>query len=833
MSLYATIQKMEERIGTIVKLLAHITDTNGIRKEQTLREHCVQTAEYAAQCIGSARFQRIAYLAGILHDLGKGQQDFSFYIEKAFHGEPVRRGSVIHTFQGCIFLMERYHMLTSSSMSRLTAEMIAYAVGAHHGLFDCIDLDGRNGFLQRLEKDRTEICYEEAVRNYLSQVFSEKELDQQFSEAAREIQVFFSEAASTYNQSIGRVSFQLGMLTRMILSAVIYGDRRDTREFMRQDRVADLETVSWDESEHFFEQKYAQLSFSGVNSELNNIRNEISRQCKDFAKRPCGIYRLNVPTGAGKTLCSLRYAVTHARLYKKSRIIFIIPLLSVLDQNAKVIRDYLPDSMEVLEHHSNVVREQNEAETLDRFEFLTESWNAPVLVSTLVQFLEILFSGRTSAIGRMQALCDSVIVIDEVQSLPKKVTVMFNMALNFLQQFCNATIILSSATQPCFEELKWPLRLSKDPDMVKLEKQQLEVFRRTEIIDLTGTGDGPSEMDFEECAEFCESLMTECVSLLVVCNTKAEARVLCELLARRSDAEGWDVYHLSTAMCQQHRLEVMDQLESKLAVIQNEARNGKVLHKLICISTQLIEAGVDLSFQYAVRILAGIDNLAQTAGRCNRSNEYGQAGKVFLVKLKNENLNMLHEITNAQNSTRKVLEQIRGMSDVSCTDEEATREYYRYLFEETKQEIRYPIEEAGTRYYLADLLSSQSNSSENAKYEDYILRQPFKTVGENFKVFEQNTTDVLVPYKAGTELIDELFRKEERLRRNPEDYTEILRRAKLYTVSLFGWQKKALDNAGLLLPVLGGRILTLGKEAYDDIYGLTILKELPADCLVL
>ena len=818
-----------------MKPIAHITDISGTRKEQTLAEHCAQTAEYAVQCIGNAKFRQVAFLAGILHDCGKGQEAFGEYLEKAFRGEPVKKGSVVHTYQGCVFLLEHYHTPMSSVMSRLTSEIIAYAVGAHHGLFDCVDLDGRNGFEQRLEKNRIDICYDETITNYLSQVISGEELERCFSVATREIQEFFSSVLNTYNKNPGKTFFQVGMLTRLILSAVIYGDRRDTKEFMSQRKIVNAETDNWEECEHFFEQQFAMLSSSGINSELNCTRNAISWQCREFAKRPCGIYRLNVPTGAGKTLAALRYAIAHARQYGKKRIIFIIPLLSVLDQNVKVIRDYVPDSIEVLEHHSNVVRERDEKETLDRFEFLTESWSAPIIVSTLVQLLEILFSHRTSAIGRMQALCDSVIVIDEVQSLPKKTTEMFNMALNFLQQFCNATIVLSSATQPCFDELKWPLHLSEEPDIVCLQEEQLKVFNRAEIIDCTGTGDGSHGMSFEECAEFCGNLMGECQSLLLVCNTKAEARTLSELLTSMGDEDGWNVWHLSTAMCQEHRLEVMAQLESELTMIQNEVRNGKVTHKLICVSTQLIEAGVDLSFQYAVRILAGIDNLAQTAGRCNRSNEYGQTGKVFLVKLKNENLSMLHDILNAQNSTQKILEQMRGISGISCIDEDATREYYRYLFGEIKQEIRYPVKDrsTGMRYYLADLLSNFGIESENEKNKNYVLRQPFRTVGEQFEVFEQNTIDVLVPYKDGKELIDELFRNEGKLKFIPAAYENILKKAKKYTVNLYEWQKKELDKAGMLFPALEGRMLVLGKEAYDDKYGLTILKELQVDNFIL
>jgi len=184
--------------------------------------------------------------------------------------------------------------------------------------------------------------------------------------------------------------------------------------------------------------------------------------------------------------------------FHKKRIIFIIPLLSVLDQNVKVIREYIQDKNLILEHHSNTINEKEDGQELDRYEVLTENWGSPVIVSTLVQLLNILFVHKTSAIGRMRVLCDSIIVIDEVQSLPKKTIAMFNMAINFLSIYCNATIVLSSATQPCLEELHWPVKFANQPDMVHLTEQQLNVFERADIIDKTD----PYGMDMEEWASF-------------------------------------------------------------------------------------------------------------------------------------------------------------------------------------------------------------------------------------------------------------------------------------------------------------------------------------------
>lgn len=838
-----------------MNLLAHITDAGNGRVEQGLKEHCLHTGEYAARGIGNAGLCHTAYLAGILHDAGKAKAEFVDYIEKAYQGEKVDRGSVNHTFAGVIWILERYHT-NESIWEKIASETIGYAVGSHHGMFDCVDLNGENGFLHRLKKDRKEIFYQEAMQNYFTYVRKEDALDRIFRKSVQEIESFFQSVKETYPKDRKGAFFQMGMLVRLILSAVIYGDRRDTSEFMggclpgsvcgegkdtvefvRQLEAARDDRASWKRRREYFEKKIGML---GEDSPINRVRNAISNQCMEASEREPGIYRLNVPTGGGKTLCTLRYSLAHAEKYNKKRIIFIIPLLSVLDQNVKVIKDFVPDESEVLEHHSNVVREREmNGEELDYYEYLADSWNCPIVVSTLVQLLNILFSHQTSAVGRMQALCDSVIVIDEVQSMPKKVTAMFNMAMNFLCQFCNATIVLSSATQPCFEELKWSLHLAKEPDLVRLGREQMQVFKRAEVIDCTDQ----YGMDWETCAGFCNEALMQNDSLLVVCNTKSEARRLFEELKGQAEAFGWDIYHLSTAMCQEHRWRVMERLKESLGKVQHGAGNGDgvCLRKVICVSTQLIEAGVDISFASVVRVMAGLDNLAQAAGRCNRSNEYGQVGKVYLIKLKNENLSMLPEIKKAQDSTRKELDTRKSLDtgdewEGGLLDEQSIRRFYRYLFKETEKEIRYPIQDCGRTVYLADLLSNKNDDAEQgvnkSKNATYVLRQPFKTAGKNFRVFAQDTTDILVPYGDGAQIAGQLESMQDEWF-DFGKFKEIMGQAKKYTISIYEWQKENLYQAGLLSAVLDGRALVLDEKAYDECFGLTVVNEQPVDHFIL
>ena len=325
---------------------------------------------------------------------------------------------------------------------------------------------------------------------------------------------------------------------------------------------------------------------------IGKARREISDRCRAMAEEPGGIYRLNVPTGGGKTLTSLRYALAHGEKWGKQRLIFTSPLLSILEQNAAVIRDFVGDDAIVLEHHSNILRTDT-SDDLDQRELAVESWNAPVIITTLVQFLNTLFDGKTTAIRRFQALCNSVIVIDEVQTVPPRMLSMFNQAIDFLAKICGATVVLCSATQPCLEKTAHPIR-GEIRDLVPYDEKLWKPFRRTVITDAGGK-------TLEEIGEFAREELEQAQSLLVVCNRKDEAEHLFRAL--RDSAEM--ACHLSASMCTAHRREALAEL--KLAL--------EAGRKCLCVATQVIEAGVDISFHRVIRLAAGMDSVIQAAGR--------------------------------------------------------------------------------------------------------------------------------------------------------------------------------------------------------------------------
>lgn len=791
---------------------AHIKDSDQGKKIQSVSEHCRNTARYAAESLGPAGLYHTGYLAGLLHDMGKAKEEFEQYIEKAGAGEDVRRGSVNHTFCAVIYLMERYHT-GGAPVALLTAEVISYAIGAHHGLFDCVNLEQESGFEHRTLKDKEEICYQEAVENFLDTCADAGEIDREFTLACGEIASMLARMSTNLKKS--NKCFLLGLLTRMVLSAVIDGDRRDTAEFMSGRGPAGTEAVSaalWRDLLCTVEQRVTALDRSGG---INQIRHLFSEACREFAKHPGGVYRLNLPTGAGKTLAVLRYALAHAAEHGKRRILFVIPLLSILEQNSAVIKDYIGREDLVTEHHSNVVKTFETPEDLDTYELLCESWEAPVLITTLVQLLNSMFDGRTTSIRRFHALIDSVIVIDEVQTVPKKMLDLFNAAVNFLAHCCGATVILSSATQPRLDLAGEALCYTTPEDMVPYDPAAFGVFQRTRMMDQTT----PYGMDIEEAADFCASLAQSVQSLLVICNTKASA---CALFQGLQEKGLPGIRHLSASMCVRHRRDALAQIRASL-------ESGE---KCICVSTQLVEAGVDVSFETVVRMEAGIDSLVQAAGRCNRGGEFGRICDAYICNLRSEceNLRMLHEIEIAQRCTRSLLWEYKQCPEKYEDDllsRKSVSAYYEKLFQDAdvRKQAGYPCRLGGRTVNLFDLLADNAGNLERVRFQGRCyLNQAFQTAGMAFEVFDEETTDIIVPYmEEGRQLVSDLL--SERAAYDMEYEAALLQTAKLYTVSIFEYERQKLEEMDILYSDNKNRFLILNELCYSEATGLTLDRE--------
>lgn len=761
---------------------------------QTVYDHLLGTARRAAQCLRPAGLENAGYLAGLLHDMGKYTKAFQQYLTA---GDKAGRGSVIHTFQGCRYVMEAFHREGDETRTLICAELIAFAIGAHHGLFDCVDPAHRLGLQYRAKKQN--ISYE-AAKAAFSEELSPEEIKALFAKALAEIGRVLDHLDETYADDRD-YAFASGLLARLLLFAVIEGDRQDTAAFMNGTRP-----LAWPEDmtpiwKARLDDLEGRLKAFPCDTAVAKARHKISEICRAFAVRAPGIYRLNVPTGGGKTLASLRYALAHAMRFHKRRLIFVSPLLSILEQNASVIRAFVGDDRLILEHHSNVVQTAPAQEELDKRELLVQSWDAPIVITTLVQLLDTIFDGKTIAIRRFFALCDSVIVIDEVQTVPAKMLTLFNLAVQFLSEQCGATILLCSATQPELEGAAHPLR--KPPEeIVPREEEIWAAFRRTAPFRIP-------DHRLEALPDFIRTQMKLTESLLVVCNKRSEAAYLLE----KTVSPEYRSFHLSAAMCMQNRRDVLAALQRALSKHE----------RVLCISTQVIEAGVDISFGAVVRLMAGMDSIVQAAGRCNRSGESKMPRPVYAVNCPDENLGMLRDIQRGKDASLALMEAFGRTPERFGGDlfsEESIRFYYRALYRDmAAEEQDYYIHEQKTS--LFDLLAA------NEKYADercenadaFFLRQAFKTAGEYFSVFDRTSVDVIVPYGRGRQLIAELC--SQRCSFDPNHRAALLREAGNYTVRIYPYQKKQLKQKQALLSVCDGCALVLADGFYDDTVGLT------------
>ena len=790
---------------------AHIRKVDGKKYIQTVEEHCHGVAEIAAELLRDIGLEKTAYLAGIIHDLGKFSENFKNYIEKAADGEKVQRGSVNHTFAGVRFLLEKHSDEQLSGFSDIVLEILAYAVGAHHGLFDCVDDNNNNGFTKRIQKEG--IDYLNAAQEFLKICCSKQDIEYLLKQSEKECLPVFNEIEKLADNADAKIqntqiTFYIGFLARLILSAIIEADRSDTSQFMNGYSEKTVKNISeiWINCIKNVEQK---LSTMPLDKPINETRAQISALCAEAGNLESGIYRLNLPTGAGKTLTSLRYALHHALKHNKKRIIFTMPLLSIIEQNAGIIHEYIGNEDILLEHHSNVI-ETDETGELDKRELLIESWNVPIIITTMVQLLNTLFAGKTSNIRRMQALCNSIIVIDEVQTVPDKMLSLFNLALNFLAKICNATIILCSATQPCFEKTMYPLDKSVK-DLITLTKEQETVFKRVRL-------EYKGEMDCEELADFAAGILEKNNSLLLVCNTKNEAAVMFNLLC--SKLKDVKAFHISAGMCTAHRKETIKEMQEAL-----ENKQQKVL----CVSTQVIEAGVDVSFARVIRLLAGMDNIVQATGRENRNREFDGLAPGYIVRLKGEFLKGLSEIEDAKNAAADLLVKYKNNPQIYDDDlmsAKAVNEYYKSLYKNVKSGYHDFYIEA-VRDSILNLMSCNGNvdSEKIPEYNKYFMHQALKTAGGLFTVFDESSIDIIVPYDRGKEIIQKIFAVGDK---DYEKLKAILKEAKLYTVSLFKYQKIKLEEQGALIFVPSAGVYILQDGYYDELTGLNLNQsELP------
>ena len=759
---------------------------------QTCAEHSRSVAALARTSLESIGLGSTVYLAGLLHDCGKFTDEFDVYIAKASAGEYVRKGSVIHTFAGVRCILEQFHSKRESVFRNITAELIAISIGSHHGLIDLWDVQHQSGFEHRLqhqpEYDRR------AISAFYEECASPKEIERLFEDAEQEIEIYIQSKLTPCVRKQKELCYALGLLARLITSAIVEADRTDTRCFMDDLPLPQSDPTDWAECAARVEAHIASFS---QEKPIQLARRAFSDRCAEAAKNTPGLYRLDLPTGGGKTLAALRFAVLHAKKNKMQRIFYVAPFLSIIEQNADVIRSAVGDSIPVLEHHSNLVQEEATPEKAAATEYMQETWDAPMIITTFVQLLNTLFSGKMSSVRRFHALCESVIIIDEVQSLPPRMLSMFNCAVNFLVMCCKATVVLCSATQPAFDKAARKMLPCEPLISETMFKQYAPLFQRTKIQDA-------GSLSMAELADLALKTLESTTSLLVVCNTKREAADLFRTLGETTNAK---LFHLSAGMCMAHRKEVLNDIQAALC--------GK--EKLICVSTQLIEAGVDISFGSVIRLAAGLDSIVQSAGRCNRHGEQTEPQPVRVCTLKDERLGSLKEIREAQTALTKLLAEYHLHPERYGHDlasDAAVRDYYTALYSDMPKRAQdYYINEQ----YLFELLSTNTQFLSKPS-SPYMLNQAFRTAGEWFEVFDSNSESILVPYGKGKTFIGELPEKLSRYALSR--VKTALENAKPYTISVTSGQIEQMKKKGMLSTRLDGSIYVLNDDCYDEHIGI-------------
>lgn len=788
-------------------MIAHICKTKGgTYKEQPVTEHLQNTA-YIAERMGTAAGMRhLAFLAGILHDLGKMRKRFEAYIRRAFYErDSVQKEKINHSSAGAIYIYRKYY--NGSPVQRLTAQIIAVAVLSHHGLNDCMTPDGTDRFHQRVDNAEG-LDLEEVMDNLSESSISEQNLDEHFAGAVIEVgHLLESFAACGLSKH-----FSQALLERMLLSFLIDADRLDTAIFCgnrRKETLAERE-VPWKELCNDFEKNLKiKLRKFDSDSEVYKIRKRVEDECLQFAVKISGIYLLSIPTGGAKTIGSMRYALNHAKVYGKRRIFYIAPYLSILEQNAEEFRSLIGHKDMILEHYSNVVFQDDEEEELTeakRYQQLTENWDAPIVLTTFVKFLEALFDDSTASVRRFHNLADAVILIDEIQTLPVQMIHLFNMAMNYISALCNTTIVLCSATQPVLDKVKNPIHLTEPRYIIGEADSLYHRLKRVRVEEKRG------HLDTEELCSFVEEIGENKKSVLVILNTRKAVKQLYKVLHSHYETteERILLLHLSTDMCAAHRMRNIGKLKSVL---------GK--EKVICIATSLIEAGVDLSFSCVIRSFAGLDSIAQAAGRCNRNGEE-EEGVIYLIHYKEEKLGYLEQIRKGAVCSETIVDIYKKHPEQYENDLLSPRAlnafYERYYYDaDQRRMMDYPLEEWGSS--MVDLLCmnkagrkayhSKNDGKENPGLEMF---QAFKTAGREFHVIQKHTTGVLVPFERGIVLIKKLNESPKE-----EEMQSLLREAQQYVVDI----NPEKLNMDMFYELNCGSVWAVKQEYYDDNSGLT------------
>lgn len=638
-------------------------------REQTIKEHLIGTAILAGQFAEKFGSKDWGYCGGMLHDIGKYSEEFQKKINEDTNN------MVDHATAG------------AQLCKKINLPVLDYCIAGHHaGLPDYGNTAERSSLCGR---------YKKKIYNY-----------EAYQEEIK-IPEIYTEPFDI--NTLSNPDFSLSTFTRMIYSCLVDADFLDTEYFMKNGLVERQSGQSMNILLKKLENRISDWLKNNDIDTVNGRRTEILRNCIEEGKRDRGIFRLTVPTGGGKTIAALAFALNHAVKHHMDRIIYVVPYISVIEQNAEVFREILGNE-NVLENHSNV--DYEDSEELRPMQLASENWDKPIVVTTNVQFFESLFSNKSSKCRKIHNIANSVIILDEAQMLPMDYLIPCTAMLQELVQNYKTSIVLCTATQPSLDNFFG--QIEKFVELCPRMEEQFEFFRR---VTYQNIGNISKE-------NMAERLKKEQRALCIV-NTRKRAQELYQLLK----SEG--VYHLSTTMYPKHRKKVLANVKERL---DNKDR-------CILIATSLVEAGVDLDFLSVYRQIAGIDSLIQAAGRCNRNgNESTEESKVYIYDF--EDSKVIPSQQKKIDVTKSVVQDYEDISDLECITDYFKRLYKFHGRNLDKKEIM--------------------KEFHDGKYN-------FAKVAKEFRLIEQETKTIFICKEPeAKEILDEIKTKgtsKERMRK--------------------------------------------------------------------
>lgn len=782
----------------------YIAHWDGEERTQLLRDHIQGAVSLATDEGKKLGIGYITQLIALLHDCGKYSNSFQAYIRQ----DSNKDGKVNHTSAGAEIIEKICKGKSENSQFREFYEILCYVITAHHGLYDLVSLEEKDNYTDRLSR------VDESELNVVCDRWSQ-DLGMQLSTLEQVILLAFREYKEIFYANIKMIPisekseylFYLGCFERLLMSIQMDADWTDTALAMNREsaeerlKVEEAFAQAWEHYRRYMEQLQENANKNAViekQQSINRMRSIIQQECLDFTSHDSGIYCLSIPTGAGKTLTSLGYALKFAREHigendEIERIFYISPFISITEQNAQVLKDAIGNAEWVLEHHSNVINSDEQQRDVDI------DWEERFVCTTMVQFMNTLFSDKKKSIRRFHKFKKSIVILDEIQSIPVKSIHTFNLMMNFLNQICKTNIIMCTATQPMLDAscVNRKIRYTQPRNMTKDLNHKYKQFERVTVESSVAKG----KIEIDSLADQIEKEFLVVRSILVIFNKKKSVEDFFDRM--REMLNDVKIFYLTTNLCAEHRRNVIDRIKELLKCTDK---------KVLIISTNLIEAGVDLSVECVYRSLTGVDSIAQAAGRCNRNGE-SECGTVKIFELLgDEPGKYMDELVVAQEITRQILyyHEKRGAKE-SIIYPEWIQQYYDLFYEKLKGSMDFQLKGQYQNESIYNLLSVGFSGAN----VPHILKHAFKTAGEKYQVISDAGITIIVPYKDGERLIGELEECTERTA-----IRVYMKKLQRYTVSIYQYKiEELLQKGGIReCSVLPGVYIALG---YDSDKGLT------------